>query len=304
MAYHHKPHRSSETPFPHVAEKISVETLQLEPSSLPNYDLAFLDPEFMLRPELRPIRLQLELLKPEILLNEEGIHSTIVVFGSARILSQEKAEEALTHAKALHAKNPNTQTQLAFRIASKRLAQSYYYEQARRFAQLVSDTCLKDSFLCDYAVVTGGGPGIMEAANRGAHEIGAKSIGLNISLPFEQNPNPYITPKLTFNFHYFAIRKMHFLIRARALVAFPGGFGTLDELFEALTLIQTGTMKPIPIVLFGREFWEKLLNFDFLLEEGLINREDLSLFHFVETAEEARDIILGHYENTAAPTAV
>ncbi len=283
----------AETPFQHAQEAIPLNHHQ---DSLPNFDLAFLDPVFMLRPELRPIRMQLELVKPEILLNEEGIHSTIVVFGSARILSQQQAELALDNAKTLHNQNPTAKTQLSYHVASKRLTQSYYYEQARLFGQLVSGTCLQDSPLCDYTVITGGGPGIMEAANRGAHDIGAKSIGLNIALPFEQAPNPYITPKLTFNFHYFAIRKMHFLIRARALVAFPGGFGTLDELFEALTLMQAGNMKKIPIVLFGREFWQKLLNFEFLVEEGLIAAEDLTLFHYAETAEEARDFILSHYE--------
>lgn len=289
----HNPSLETETPFPHAHEKIAPKKTD---NQLPNYDLAFLDPKFMLRPELRPVRLQLELLKPEIQLNEEGIHSTIVVFGSARILSQEAAEKALKKAQALHSQNPNTTHMLALRTASKRLAQSYYYEQARRFAQLVSDGSLKGNQICDYTMLTGGGPGIMEAANRGAHEVGAKSIGFNISLPFEQYPNAYITPNLIFNFHYFAIRKMHFLIRARALVAFPGGFGTLDELFEALTLIQTGNMKGIPVILFGKEFWQKLINFDFLLEEGLISVEDLQLFHFAESAEQARDIILNHYE--------
>ena len=295
MPHHLKDQPDAETPFPHAHEKIAISAETLA-ADFPNYDLAFLDAEFMLRPELRPVRLQLELLKPEILLNEAGIHSTIVVFGSARILSQEMAELALADAKAHYAATPNTETLVAFHTASKRLAQSYYYEQARLFAQLVSGTCLKDSHVCDYAMITGGGPGIMEAANRGANEIGAKSIGLNIALPFEQTPNPYVTPTLTFNFHYFAIRKMHFLIRARALIAFPGGFGTLDELFEALTLVQTGNMKKIPIILFGREFWEKLLNFDFLVEEGLINPEDLELFHYAETAEQARDIVMSYYE--------
>jgi uncharacterized protein (TIGR00730 family) len=285
---------TAETPLLHTHEKIAHKNGNH--NNLPNFQLAFLDHDFMLRPELRPIRLQLELLKPELLLNEEGIHSTIVVFGSARILSQEMAEKALKKAKSLHHEAPNTESQQALRTASKRLAQSYYYEQARLFAQLVSGTCLKDSLICDYAIITGGGPGIMEAANRGADEIGAKSIGLNIGLPFEQNPNIYSTPKLTFNFQYFAIRKMHFLIRARALVAFPGGFGTLDELFEALTLVQTGTMKAIPIILFGREFWQKCLNLSFLVEEGLINADDLKLFHYVESAEEARDIIMSFYE--------
>lgn len=284
-----------DTPFPHAHEK-HLRKSHLHDANLPNYELAFLDSALMLRPELRPVRLQLELLKPEILLNEEGINSTIVVFGSARILSQEAAEKALRKTKAQYTDNPTTQNQLALRIASKHLAQSFYYEQARRFAQLVSGSCLKNNSICDYTIITGGGPGIMEAANRGADETGAKSIGLNISLPFEQTPNPYVTPKLAFNFHYFAIRKMHFLIRARALIAFPGGFGTLDELFEALTLAQTGNMKAIPIILFGREFWQKLINFDFLVEEGLIAASDLNLFHYVENAEEAHAILMTHYE--------
>lgn len=283
------------TPFQPAHEIIATEA-HTPPAVLPNYDLAFLDPAFMLRPELRPVRLQLELLKPEILLDAAGIHSTIVVFGSARILSQEAAAADLQQAQMLHDREATESTQLAVNTARKRLAQSRYYEEARRFAQLMSGTCLNDSSICEYAIMTGGGPGIMEAANRGASEIGAKSIGLNINLPFEQNPNPYITPELTFNFHYFAIRKMHFLLRARALVAFPGGFGTLDEIFTTLTLAQTQNMKPIPIILFGRTFWQTLVNFDFMLEEGLISATDLDLIHYAESAEEARDIVMAYHE--------
>jgi uncharacterized protein (TIGR00730 family) len=219
---------------------------------------AFEDLEFLKREELRPVRLMLELMKPDMLQREAGVRSTIVVFGSART-----SEDAP------------------------------YYGIAREFARIVSQSCQSDG-PCDYVIVTGGGPGVMEAANRGAMDAGAKSVGLNIVLPHEQEPNPYITPGLEFTFHYFALRKMHFMLRAKALVVFPGGFGTIDELFEALTLVQTGKVEHLPVVLVGRAFWEKTLNFQHLLDEGMISTEDLDLFRYAETAEEAWGHIL-HY---------
>ena len=228
----------------------------------PAYALAFADPEFMCRDELRPVRLQLELLKPELMLDEQGIESTIVMFGGARIPEPAKKDAART----------------------KTLADlSKYYDEARKFAKLMTQM----GGAGQNVSVTGGGPGVMEAGNRGAVDAGGRSIGLNIVLPHEQAPNKYVTPELSFNFHYFAIRKMHFLMRAKAITVFPGGFGTLDETFEALTLIQTGRMERIPFLLFGRAFWESIINWDALSDAGTISADDLTLFRFVETAEEA-----------------
>ena len=253
-----------------------------------SYRLAYQDEEFILRDELRPIRLQLELLKPELILQENHIESTVVVFGSARIPEPETAQARLVSAEAEYRKNKNDDTlEQKVNIARRALVNSKYYEEARKLGSLISGNTGKDVLV----VITGGGPGIMEAANRGAHEAGIPSIGMNIVLPFEQAPNPYITPELTFQFHYFAVRKMHLLMRAKALVAFPGGFGTLDELFETLTLIQTQKVIAIPILLFGREFWERVINFNALVEEGMISAKDLDLFQFVETAEDAWNII-------------
>ena len=253
-----------------------------------SYQLAFQDPPFLLREELRPVRLQLEVLKPELILQEQHIESTVVVFGSARIPDPETAESKLVSAQAEYAKN-NDDTLLAKKVeaARKGLENSRYYNEARKLGHLISINTGKDKLV----VVTGGGPGIMEAANRGAHEAGIPSIGMNITLPHEQAPNPYITPDLNFQFHYFAIRKMHLLMRAKSLVAFPGGFGTLDELFETLTLIQTRKVKPIPVLLFGQAFWERIINFEALVEEGTISAKDLDLFVYVETAEEAWELI-------------
>jgi uncharacterized protein (TIGR00730 family) len=247
-----------------------------------SYALAFTDTDFLLDPEMRPVRMQLELLKPELVQREESIESTIVVFGSARILPADVARAQLDEAES---QPPGTAREQAIRVAKRHVGMSRFYEEARRFASLVTEhsTRLEHPIY----VVTGGGPGIMEAGNRGAHEVGGKSIGLNIVLPHEQEPNPYITPKLCFQFHYFALRKMHFLMRSVALVCFPGGFGTLDELFETLTLIQTGKCRKRPVLLFGREFWTKLINFDHLVETGMISPEDVHLFRFVETADEA-----------------
>ncbi|MCY6382719.1 LOG family protein [Hoeflea prorocentri] len=244
----------------------------------PAYRLAFADDDFMCREDLRPVRLQLELLKPEILLSERGIRSTVVMFGGARI------PEPGTDPWA--ARNETQKKNLS--------AASKYYEEARRFAQICSRHSM-ESYNREFVVVTGGGPGVMEAGNRGASEESAASIGLNIILPHEQAPNEYVSPELCFNFHYFAIRKMHFLMRAKAITVFPGGFGTMDELFESLTLIQTGRMERVPFILFGAEFWNKVINFQELADFGTISPDDLDLIQFVETADEAWDIIAGHY---------
>jgi uncharacterized protein (TIGR00730 family) len=264
----------------------------LESSS---YRVAYEDIEFLHRDELRPVRLQLELLKPHMAFEENNIQSTIVVFGSTRISSPERAKAGLQEAHLAAGANPeDIEARKRVRAAERAVEKSRYYEEARKFSAIVATTCQLHG-KCDYVVITGGGPGIMEASNRGAWELGAKSIGLNITLPFEQVPNPYITPELCFQFHYFAVRKMHFLIRAKAMVAFPGGFGTLDELFETLTLVQTGKMKPFPILLFGQEYWSKVINFQYLVDEGTISPQDLELFSFVETAEEAWTKIVNFY---------
>jgi len=246
-----------------------IETARLIPDTpqtrSPSYRLAFADNDFLCRDELRPVRLQLELLKPEMAMNEANVTSTIVLFGGARIPAPDRAAQATTPALARLSK---------------------YYAEARRFAHLVTEKSLREGGT-ENVICTGGGPGVMEAGNRGAAEAGGVSIGLNIVLPHEQAPNAYVTPELSFNFHYFAIRKMHFLMRARAVAVFPGGFGTLDEMFESLTLIQTKRMKPIPFLLFGREFWENVINWQALADAGTISPDDLKLFHFVETADEA-----------------
>ena len=250
------------------------------------YHLAFTDLDFLLQDELRPVRVQLELMKPEMVQTRLGIESTIVLFGSARIKPPEAAQELLAVAiKSCDA--------LAIRRAESAVSMSHHYVEARRFASMV--TTGTRHLATPIHVVTGGGPGIMEAGNRGAFEVGGKSIGLNIVLPHEQQPNPYITPELCFQFHYFAMRKMHFLMRAVALACFPGGFGTLDELFEVLTLIQTGKSRPRPILLFGAAFWKRLIDFDLLIETGMIAPDDIHLFKFVETAEEGWAALKGAY---------
>jgi len=255
------------------------------------YRLAEDDPELLKQPELRPVRLQLELLKPELALTEHGVKSTIVVFGSTQIPEPAMARRRLEEARAALAENPaNPGLKRMVELAERIDAKSHYYDDAREFSRLVSSTCQPGSE-CDYVVVTGGGPGIMEAANRGAFDAQAKSIGLNITLPAEQAPNPYVTPELCFRFHYFALRKMHFLLRAKALVVFPGGFGTLDELFDALTLRQTQRMQQIPIVLYGREYWDQVIDFEFLANEGVIRDEHLALFEYAETPEQAWELI-------------
>ncbi|MBV8124420.1 MAG: TIGR00730 family Rossman fold protein [Burkholderiaceae bacterium] len=284
-----KRHKLIARNFPSAQEEVSRQGSPVSDYAGPEsaYRLAFNDPEFLLREELRAVRMQLELLKPDIVQQEQGVKSTIVIFGSARIPDRKTAEARL---KAAHGEGLST----SIRRAEMQLKMSAYYEEARRFSSLVTrQSAARDNPIF---VVTGGGPGIMEAGNRGAHEIGGKSIGLNIVLPHEQLPNPYITPELCFRFHYFALRKMHFLMRSVALVCFPGGFGTLDELFESLTLMQTGKSRRRPVLLFGREFWSKLLNFDLLIETGMINPEDVQLFHFVETAEEAWSLLENEYD--------
>ena len=261
----------------------------------PSYRLAFEDPEFLHRDDLRPVRLQLEFWKADTIQREHGVRSTVVIFGGSRILEGEEARERLEIAEAKSRQRPGDEylvRQLA--RARKVLEKARYYEEARELGRLISDRS-KTRHACEFIVATGGGPGIMEAANRGAHDAGAKSIGLNIVLPFEQEPNRYITPDLCFQFHYFAIRKMQFLIRAKALVFFPGGFGTLDELFESLTLIQTKKIEPLPVLLFGREYWERVVDFGCLADEGLISIEDTELITFVETADEAWAAICGFH---------
>ena len=251
--------------------------------------LAFADPEFLLRRETRGIRFQLEMLKPDLAQAEAGIEHTVVVFGSARFIDRESAQERLNAALQNADAKSIAQAQAGVRNAE-------HYENARIFAQMVARSCdclpqHEKLFIC-----TGGGPGIMEAANRGASEAGALSVALNIALPHEQIPNAYVTPGLSFKFHYFALRKMHFMMRAKALVAFPGGFGTLDELFEVVTLVQTRKSKPVPILLFGSDYWKRLLNMDLLVEEGMISADDLNLFSYVDTPEAAWQAICAFYQ--------
>ena len=252
----------------------------------PAYRLAFRDTDFLLRDELRPVRFQLELLKAEMVIEEANIGSTLVFYGSARIPAPEKCEELLAAAC----------TDEERKVAERLVANSRYYDVARQLARLASQCAVVEKGQRQFVVCSGGGPSIMEAANRGAAEVGAESLGLNIVLPHEQAPNPYVTPRLSFQFHYFALRKMHFLLRARAVAVFPGGFGTLDEFLELLTLVQTGKMKPIPILLYGREFWERIVNFEALAEEGVINRRDLELFNWCETAEDGWKVIGEFYD--------
>jgi uncharacterized protein (TIGR00730 family) len=257
-----------------------------------SYCLAFTDTEFMLRDALRPVRLQLELLKPELIQQELGIESTVVIFGGSRIPDADTAAQRLAQIEADSRQEPgNPDLVRRVDIARRIVAKVRYYEEARQLAHLITTGSAPNRLV----VITGGGPGIMEAANRGAYDAGGQSIGLNIVLPHEQYPNPYLTPELSFQFHYFAIRKMHFLLRAKALVAFPGGFGTLDELFETLTLIQTGKVKAVPVLLFGKAFWSRIIDFEELVAEGTIDPDDLDLFQYVETAGQAWDAIKAFY---------
>ncbi len=255
----------------------SAETVRSTPQTRsPSFRLAYADTEFMMRDELRPVRLQLELLKPELLLEEARVNSTVVAFGSARVPDPATLESA----------------------GGKKRG-SNFYEQAREFARIVSEACQCDGER-ELVMITGGGGGIMEAANRGAHDVGAVSVGLNIVLPKEQCPNPYITPELSFQFHYFGLRKMHFLMRAKALAIFPGGFGTMDELFDALTLMQTRRIKPMPVLLFGEAYWRRVINFEAMADEGMIAPEDLDLIQYVEEPEDAWERIRAFYERGSA----
>ncbi|MCX7641358.1 MAG: TIGR00730 family Rossman fold protein [Elusimicrobiales bacterium] len=261
----------------------------------PSYKKAYEDIRFLRSADLRPIRLQLELLKPETILKKYKIENTIVCFGSARIFEKNDAIKRITILKEELKKNKkDIQLKRKLEDAKKLLKSSKYYNEALTFAKLVAKNTINGK---KFTIVTGGGPGIMEAANRGAYECGEKSIGLNITLPMEQDPNPYISPELCFRFHYFAIRKMHFVMRARAMIAFPGGFGTLDELFEVLTLVQTGKKSKIPVILLGKSYWEKVINFKLMAKLGYISEEDLKIFTYVNNAEEAWKIIKNFYEN-------
>ena len=279
--------RMPERVFPRAEEDAaSARSVSPSPQTVSGaYRLAYQDEEFLLRQDLRPIRFQLEILKPELLMEEAKIASTFVFYGSARIPEPAKADALVDAA------HTDTQRAIAERLREK----SRYYEEARKLAQYAASTPPDRDGRRQLVVCSGGGPSIMEAANRGAHDVGAPSIGLNIVLPHEQAPNPWVTPSLSFQFHYFALRKMHFLIRARAVAVFPGGFGTFDELFELLTLMQTGKISVFPVLLFGRDFWDRVVNFQALVDEGVISPNDIDLMHFVETAEEAWAIVQDFY---------
>ena len=251
--------------------------------------MAFADPEFLFRRETRGIRFQLEMLKPDLGQAEQGIENTVVVYGSARFAAPDEAAQQLADAQARGDTHLIAQAERAVRNAR-------YYDQARQFARLVAEHSNRQPQANRIYICTGGGPGIMEAANRGAHDAGALNIGLNITLPHEQGGNRFITPSLSYKFHYFALRKMHFMMRAKALVAFPGGFGTLDELFEVLTLVQTGKTKPVPIILFGTQFWKRLINLECLVEEGTISPENLDLFRYTDDPQEAWELIRAFYQ--------
>jgi uncharacterized protein (TIGR00730 family) len=250
--------------------------------------LAFADPEFLLRRETRGIRFQLEMLKPDLEQQAHGVENTIVVFGSARFRSDEQAQALV---KAAEAAGDEAQIRRARALARN----SHYYEKARSFGGIVAQYSADKPAEDRLFVCTGGGPGIMEAANRGAHEAEGISVGLSIALPMEEEPNPYVTPELSFKFHYFALRKMHFMMRAKALVAFPGGFGTLDELFEVITLVQTRKARQVPIVLFGSDYWKRLINFELLVEEGVISPTDVELFQLADDPQAAWEIIRSFY---------
>ncbi|MCW2383287.1 MULTISPECIES: LOG family protein [unclassified Sphingobium] len=268
-----------------VDAKRIIPTPQTESKS---YKLAFQDNEFLLREDLRPVRFQLELMKPELLLDEAKIASTFVFYGSARIPEPEATQALIDAAPDERARK------VAERLAEK----ARYYEEARKLARIAAQYPPNEAGCHHFVVCSGGGPSIMEAANRGAADVGAQTIGLNIVLPHEQAPNPYVTPDLSFQFHYFALRKMHFTLRARALAVFPGGFGTFDEFFELLTLVQTGKMKRIPILLFGKDFWTRVVNFEALAEEGVISPRDLDLISWVETAEEGWAVVESFYADS------
>ena len=255
----------------------------------PAYKLAFRDDDFLLLPELRPVRFQLELLKTEMLLDQAGVGSTLVMYGSARIPSPDQVEALEEVAKG--------QSEDEAKVTKRLIEKAKYYQEAYNLARMATEKAIIEDGERQFVVTTGGGPSIMEAGNRGASDAGGESIGLNIVLPHEQAPNTYVTPYLSFQFHYFALRKMHFLLHARAVAVFPGGFGTFDESFELLTLIQTGKIDPMPVLFYGKEFWNRVINFEALCEEGVISPRDLNLFHFVETAEEGWELIRDFYRN-------
>ena len=289
-------HPTELPPHQHLTERrladawaeLESHSAQGSPLQADAYRLAFADPEFLLRRETRGIRFQLEMLKPDLDQAEQGIENTIVVFGSARFVSSEDAQKRLQQAQL-------SGSATALIEAQRQMRNAHFYEQARSFATLVATYSMHQRQEERLFIATGGGPGIMEAANRGAHEMGAPSVGLNIALPHEQSANKYVTPTLSFKFHYFALRKMHFMMRAKALIAFPGGFGTLDELFEVITLVQTHKAKPVPIVLFGTDYWRRLINMNVLVEEGAISPEDLKLFVYVDTAQDAWNTVKTFY---------
>ncbi len=281
-------HSIKDLALPHAWAELQAQTGNDDFMKPSNYRLAFADPEFLLRRETRGIRIQLEMLKPDLEQSKAGIEHTIVVYGSARFIDRERAK-----AQWLAAQKNGSEEDLE--AARRAVHNAEYYESAREFARLVAQNSAHHPIADKLYICTGGGPGIMEAANRGAHEAGAPSVALNIALPHEQQANPYVTPALSFKFHYFAMRKMHFMMRAKALVAFPGGFGTLDELFEVLTLVQTRKAKPVPILLFGSDYWKRLLNLDMLLEEGTISAEDLEILSYVDTPQDAWQNICDFY---------
>ncbi|MEO3865938.1 TIGR00730 family Rossman fold protein [Rheinheimera fenheensis] len=289
------------TPDPHQLHERHLSSAQQSAEAISklqdhsSYRLAFTDNAFLMQDELRHVRLQLEYLKPQLVLEQHNIDATIVVFGSARFLSPEHAQTELIKAQQQAATENSLANQQALKQAQKQVRNSQYYAASQQFAALATrhSCCHQD---CAMTIISGGGPGIMEAANRGAMDAGGQSIGLNIVLPREQQPNPYITPQFCFQFHYFAIRKMHFLQRARALVAFPGGFGTLDELFETLTLIQTKKAERVPVILYDKAFWQRLINFDMLVEEGLISADDVDLLQYADSPEQAWQLILDFYQ--------
>ena len=283
-----EPHTPPKQIFP--SSKVDAASARHVPSSPQTeseaYKLAFQDTDFLLRPDLRPVRFQLELLKPELLMNEANIASLFVFYGSARVPEPEKAQELAAKAK----------TDWEKKVAANLVAKAHYYDEARKLARIASRFPVAENGDRHFVVCSGGGPSFMEAANRGANDEGMDSVGLNIVLPHEQLPNKFVTPDLSFQFHYFALRKMHFLLRARAVAVFPGGFGTFDEMFELLTLIQTGKVRPLPILLFGKEFWNRVVDFHALAEEGVISPHDLDLVTWCETADEAWDAVCNHYD--------
>ncbi|QIK96698.1 lysine decarboxylase [Sphingomonas sp. HDW15A] len=282
------PHTPPKRIFP--TSKVDAVSARHVPSSPQTqsdaYKLAFQDTDFLLRPDLRPVRFQLELLKPELLMNEANIASMFIFYGSARVPEPSKAAELASKAR----------TDWEKKVADRLVAKAHYYEEARKLARIASRFPVDDDGKRHFVVCSGGGPSFMEAANRGACDEGQESVGLNIVLPHEQLPNKFVTPDLSFQFHYFALRKMHFLLRARAVAVFPGGFGTFDEMFELLTLIQTGKVRPLPILLFGKEFWNRVVDFEALAEEGVISPHDLDLITWCETAEDAWDAVCAHYD--------